>query len=456
MKAAKPLSFRREVGVRSRGQERPASAAKPFYPELPRWLEEHGESLEASHVFESWLAAGGGREMIQPFLTPWLALHGESLEAGSVLRSWLLARGDRELLRPFVERWLSAHGDQPAAELVFTAWLSAKGDRHLIGPFVRPWLKAHGEDPEAQFLFSSWLSSGGKLRKLQPFIVKWLSLHCKDRGASYVLKSWLEAEGDPATVRPYVAAWLASHGANRDATFVLRPWLEAEGEFELVRDAALRWFAIHHESFEASFLASALGRQKDLPPETVRDLLAWCRRFAGHQQALWAMTSLGSHLLQPTVAGEVAEISRLLIGLALGEAEIPLTTKLLVIRLFAILAKDPELRSEMSFLFLNGLAGSDLYQYDPSFLSPADLLLHKRSQSPSIVLYVKELIDNGVLSVDRDGAVLRRFFSWIGAWEANPRNRARRLLAGLTGGAGKAPGPEDDPFSTAMDFLEEP
>jgi hypothetical protein len=439
----------KEASVRA-----PERAPKSFYPELPRWLEEHGESLEAGRVFESWLAAGGGRGMIRSFLTPWLERHGASLEAGPVLRFWLLAKGERELIQPFVAPWLQTHGGERAAGLVFTAWLSAKGDRHVVGPFVRPWLEAHGESPEAQFLLSSWLSSGGNSRRLRPFVVKWLSLHCEDRGASYVLKAWLEAEGDSAAVRPFVASWLAKHGAARDATFVVRPWLEAEGDFELVREAALRWFAIHHESFEASFLASALGRQKDLPAETVREILAWCGRYAGHQQALWVMTSLGSHLFQPALSGEAAGISGLVIGLALAEAETALTTKLLVLRLFSILARDSQLRSETSFLFLNGLAGSDLYQYDPSSLSPANLRLHERSQNPSIVLYVKELIDTGLLSVARDGALLRRFFSWIGTWEANPRNRARRLLAELTGGAGKVPGPNDDPYST--DFLDEP
>jgi hypothetical protein len=52
---------------------------------------------------------------------------------------------------------------------------------------------------------------------------------------------------------------------------------------------------------------------------------------------------------------------RLLISAALGEAEILLTTKLLVIRLFAI-AKEPQLRSKTELLFLDSLVGSDLYQ----------------------------------------------------------------------------------------------
>ena len=420
--------------------------AKPFYPELPRWLEEHGLSLEAGRVFESWLAGGGGRETIQRFLGPWLALHAESAEAGPVLRAWLLARGDRELVRPFLERWLSVHGERLAAWLVLTAWLAAKGEREVLGPFVKVWLNAHGEDPEAGFLFSSWQASGGKLRKLRPLMIRWLTLHGEDRGASFVLKAWLEGEGDPAAVGSFVAAWLARHGTDRDATFVLRPWLEAEGDFVMVRAAALRWLTIHHGQFEASYLASVLGKQKELPLAAVRELLAWCRRFAGHQQALWVMTNLGNHLLEPALPEEVAEVAGLLISPVLGEAEVSLTTKLLAIRLFAILAKEPRLRSRTAFLFLDSLAASDLYQYQPDRLSLVDLSLHRKSQIPALVLYVKELIDAGVLTVDRSSAILLRFFSWVGTWDSNPRNRARRLLAGLTGGAGGAP-PEEDGFS---------
>ena len=419
----------------------------PSDVEIPRWLEEHGTSLEASLAFESWLSGGGDRELIQPFLTPWLETHGESLEASFVLKAWLLAKGDRELVRPFLAPWLSAHGNRPEAEFVFNSWLSAKGDREVIGPFVKPWLQLHGEKPEAQFFFTAWLSTGGKYRKIQPFLIQWLSLHCQDLGASYVLRSWLDAVGDPAAVRSFAASWLAIHGGTPEATFIFRSWLEAGGDFELVREPSFRWFRAYRESFEARFLVRSLGRQRDLPLEIVRDVLAWCRRFAGHQQALWTLTGLGHYLLHPEIAGEVAQTSKLLTELALQEAKLPLIKKLLLIRLFGILAKDPRLRDETSHLFLAWLRRPDLCRYDPSHINSADRLLHEKSQSPSILLYVKELIDAGALAVDRDQATLRRFFAWTGTWEPGPREKARSFLVGLAGRTGAPSEPEDDDLS---------
>jgi hypothetical protein len=431
-------------------------AAMPSGLDIPRWLEEHGASLEASLAFESWLSAGGDRELIQPFLTPWLEQHGESLEASFVLKSWLLAKGDLERVRPFLTPWLIAHGDQPEAELVFNSWLSAKGDREVIGQFVKPWLQLHGEKPEAQFFFSSWLSTGGKYKRVQPFLIQWLSLHGQDLGASYVLKSWLDAGGDPALVRPFVGSWLALHGDTPEATFIFRPWLEAGGDFELIREPALRWFRAYRESFEARFVVRSLGRQRDLPLEIVRDVLAWCRRFARHQQALWTLTGLGHHLWQGEIAEEVAQTARLLTEPALQEAKVPLITKLLVVRLFGILAKDPQLRSETSPLFLSWLRRPELYRYDPSRLSSANILLHDRSQSPSILLYVKELLDAGALAVDRDRATLRRFFAWTGTWDPGSRDKARRFLVGLMDAAASgSPEPGDNLFG-ALGFPHGP
>jgi len=417
-------------------------------PFLMPWLERHGKSLQASFVFGSWLSAGGDRGQIQPFLTPWLEAQGESLEASFVLKAWLLAKGDRELVRPFLAPWLSAHGNRPEAEFVLNSWLAAKGDREVIGPFVKPWLQLHGERPEAQFFFTAWLSKGGKYRKIQPFLVRWLDLHCQDLGASYVLRSWLDAVGGPAAVRPFVASWLAVHGGTPEATFIFRSWLEAGGDFELVRESSFRWLTAYRESFEARFLVRSLGRQRDLPLEVVRDVLAWCRRFAGHQQALWTLTGLGHYLLLPEIAGEVAQTSRLLTELALQEAKLPLIKKLLLIRLFGILAKDPRLRSETSHLFLAWLRRPDSYRYDPSHInSAADRLLHEKSQSPSILLYVKELIDAGALAVDGDQATLRRFFAWTGTWEPGPREKARSFLVGLAERTGAPSEPEDDDLS---------
>jgi hypothetical protein len=428
---------------------------KLVQPLLARWLGAHGESLEASFVFASWLSAGGSRELVEPFLTPWLEAHGESLEASFVIKSWLLAKGDRELVKPFLTPWLKAHGDKPEAEFVFRSWLSVRGDRDVIGPFVKAWLGAHGEKPEAQYFFSAWLSAGGKSATIQPFLIRWLSLHSEDPGASFVLKSWLNAEGDPTLVRPFVDSWLKVHGETRDAVFVLGPWLEAGGDFELVHQPALHWFRNHRDHLESSFLVSALGRQKELPLETVRDILGWCQRFIRNQQALWALTALGSHLLRPEIAREAAQLSRLVIERALGEAEVPLTARLLLIRLFSILAKSPELRSETAPLFLDWMRRTDLYSYDPNRLDAVKMVLHNRGQNPSILLYVKELIDAGALAVDRDRVFLRRLFAWVETWTPESRNKARRLLEGLTNGAGGTPEAADPIFTESPDLRDD-
>src|SRR5258707_1231844 len=170
---------------------------------------------------------------------------------------------------------------------------------------MSPRASSHEMDSDARFVYKSWLDGGGDIELVRGNIKAWRGDHEMDSAAQFVYQSWLDAGGDKELVREHIQAWLQVHGAKPDSDFVYKAWLEAGGEFSLIRSPAINWLHQNAERLEAVYFTKFLSKQKDLPTETVKDILIWCRAFPTNEDALWRLTFLRERLFMDEVAEEV-------------------------------------------------------------------------------------------------------------------------------------------------------
>jgi len=107
--------------------------------------------------------------------------------------------------------------------------------------------------------------------------------------------------------------WLKWHQGNPAAQFVYKAWLEVGGEFAVVRKGAIAGLRENREREEAVYLTKFLAKEKDIPIETVRDILVWCYKFPDNEDALWRLTQLGGHLLRDEVGEDVVRASEVVL-----------------------------------------------------------------------------------------------------------------------------------------------
>ncbi|MES1244613.1 MAG: hypothetical protein ABUT39_23605, partial [Acidobacteriota bacterium] len=306
--------------------------------------------------------------------------------------------------RSYVGQWLASHGGSLEASFVLQSWLNAGGERELVGSYVGQWLASNGGLPESQF----------------------------------VLKSWLDAGGERELVRAYVGQWLEIYGEDDESDFVMRAWLQSGGEFALVRSPAERWLRAHREAPEAVHITKFLAKETDLPSESVSDILVWCRKFHSNEDALWRLTSLGAKLLKPELSDEVVAASRPVLETALRSSR--LERQALVTLLFAKLGRAPELRARVAELFATWLRTPGSLDFAMAE-NPGALGL--KAQQPSLLYYLRDLVEAHALDLTRDREVLQRLFNWVVRWPPEKSTQAREILANLSApsGAGNSGAP---------------
>ncbi|HSS51412.1 MAG TPA: hypothetical protein VLX28_20915 [Thermoanaerobaculia bacterium] len=295
---------------------------------------------------------------------------------------------------------------------------------------VSLWLGAHPTVLEAQFVLKAWLDAGGEKDLVKEAVSLWLGEHGTALDAQFVLTAWLDAGGEKDLVKEVLSAWLEQHAKEPVSGFVIRAWLEKKGDFSRVRQAAIQWLSHHRESLDATFVIKFLARQPDLPTGTVQDILAWCRAFPLHDDALWRLTSLERYLLGPEIFTEVLATCDLVVG-AVVEAPTPSRYHSALTRLlFSILGEIPELRSATQSLFQAWLRHPAVHRILIEGQRD-DLLatLNLKAQGLSLLLYLDDLIARKVLNPDRDRKALARFFAWIATWKPENKDRVRAFLA---------------------------
>ncbi|MCK4222473.1 MAG: hypothetical protein KAX25_06320, partial [Dehalococcoidia bacterium] len=307
--------------------------------------------------------------------------------------------------------------------------LDAGGEKELVQDHIAAWLGDHGAEPDACFVYGSWLDVGGEKELVQDHIVAWLDEHSTMTEAKFVYRSWLDVGGETELVQDHIAAWLGEHGAEPDADFVYRSWLEAGGKFSAVKAGAIQWLRLSHDKEEAVFLTKFLAKQSDIPVETVKHILMWCRKFPSHEDALWRLTQLGKHLLAQEVAEDViAASSALLEPVISGKAPLTPVRRGQINTLFSYLIDAPhlcsgDLRSHVDNLLLAWLRNPNSFGDEPK--------PHANIQRVSYFQRIIDLIVSGAINTTVEREPLERFLRWVANWEPKQKSRLRSNLVFL-------------------------
>jgi len=393
------------------------------------WLKDQAAIPEARFVYSAWLEAKGELDLVREPIRGWLEDHAKTPEAGFVYTEWLEAKGELELVREPIRGWLEDHAKTPEAGFVYRAWLDAKGELELVREPVRRWLEDHAKTPEAGFVYRGWLDAKGELEVVREPIRGWLKERAANPEAGFVYCGWLDAGGEKESIEAWMKDWLALHGRAADADFLFRAWLDAGGDFYVIREPALLWLSENYDKPEAVYLTKKLARQPNLPLDTVRHILAWCRKFNEDEDALWRLTQLRRYLLNAELAEEVLSTSELVLRPFLStQGPIPSVAKGQIATVFSYLIsvpglRDGESRTRVDTLFLAWLRNPSSYGIDPK----AHWALQRR---PNFV-GVGELLESSALRLPSDRDALERFLRWVNTWDPRWKGTLRPDLAWL-------------------------
>ena len=393
------------------------------------WLEHHAKAPEARFVYAAWLNAKGELELVREPIREWLEHHAKAREARFVYCAWLDAKGELELVREPIRKWLDDHAKTPEAAFVYRAWLDAEGELELVREPIREWLKQHAATADAQFVYRAWLDAKGELELVREPIRGWLKEHAASPEAGFVYRGWLDAGGEKESIEAWMRDWLALQGRAVDADFLFRAWLDAGGDFSVIREPALLWLSENYDKPEAVYLTKKLAKQPDLPVETVRHILGWCRKFNEDEDALWRLTQLGRYLLNDEVAEEVLSTCETVLRPFLSApGPIPTVAKGLIATVFSYLTsaaslRDGEPRGRVDTLLVAWLRNPSSYGIDPK--------AHWALQRRTYFVGVGKLLESGALTLPSDRDALERFLRWVNTWEPRRKATLRPDLARL-------------------------
>jgi ferritin len=322
--------------------------------------------------------------------------------------------------------WLNEHATNAEASFIYRAWLDAGGDKDIVRKPLLAWLNEHATDADARFVYKAWLDAGGDKDVVREPLLAWLNEHGTEDGAQFVYKAWLDAGGDKDVVREPLLAWLNEHGTDDDADFVYKAWLEAGGDFSPIRSLAIQWLHQNHERAESVFLTKFLAKQHNIPVDTIKDILKWCKKFPNNEDALWRLTQLGENLMREEIAEYVlttseAVLSPLLpLGAALTSTMRGKITVLLAYLIRLSYLQPEQLRGPVDTLLLSWLRNPISFGDDPK--------PHRGIQQMSYVQRVADLLASSDLNISTDREPLERFAHWVNNWELEKKLHLRRIF----------------------------
>ena len=378
-------------------------------------LEKHGDNPEAGFIFQSWLDSGGDKELVKEHIKTWLGKHGDSPEAGFVFKSWLEAGGDKELVKEHIKTWLGKHAEIPEAQFVYNSWLDSGGDKELVKQHIKTWLGKHGGSPEAGFIFKSWLEAGGDKELVKEHIKTWLIKYGDNPKADFVYKAWLDSGGDKELVKQHIKTWLGKHAEIPVAQFIYTAWLEAGGEFSIIKSPAILWMHKNYDRLEAVYFSKFLAKQKDIPIETVKDILKWCQKFPENEDAIWRLNQLSGHLLNEEIGEEVISTSEIVLSsLILNRNPLKSPIRNQINILFSYLFNAHKLSYNPLINRVDTIFNAWI-RYHRSF--GGDLFPNISIQQLGYVERMVYLIDVGILNLNTDRSSIERFLYWVNNWK---------------------------------------
>jgi hypothetical protein len=416
------------------------SAGEPIAPELRATLTEQSARAAPHAVRSNYLLTYGTRlapheEAITTAARAWIRAYPAAFEAHYPMVAWLETGLQPSEIRAEIEVWLKPNSTQKRASFVYEAWLDAVGadGRALVEAPIRDWLKEHAAAPDAQFVYKAWLDAVGADGRalVEAPIWDWLKEHATAPDARFVYVGWLDATKDIAFVEHSVTSWLAieQNRAVEDIDHLYRAWLEVNGSFDLIRDGVLDWVHQHRDEHDAVYVLKFVAGQPQLPIESIRDVLHWCRAFADHEDGLWRLSQLGVNLLAEGLQEEVVTAAETLLEPRLDacralDADERIVLSAVISNLVTIGRRDPELRSRVDALLLAWLRRPASYGNAP----PVPNVVQRTNYFQAVV----DLVVRGSLDLARDREPLERFLRWVNAWQPERKAALHRTVTWLT------------------------
>ncbi|HEX8459721.1 MAG TPA: hypothetical protein VF656_20670 [Pyrinomonadaceae bacterium] len=416
---------------------------------LARWLGEQEKELGAEHHLRppliSWIRKAVPHtstsnlvltrglqfcpDVVRDAALNWITTKPRLFQTHYLMTAWLDAGLPPEEIAPFVEQWAINFSTRYHLSFLIQSWLDAGGDPGMVQQPMLIWLNKHQTILEAQFVYYAWLEAGGDKELVRAAIKAWLVEHQTTAEARFVYSGWLDAGGNKDLISDHLRAWLALHARDFDADFIYKAWLENGGNFSLIRPFAIEWLSLNYDKAEAVYLSKFIARQVDIPIETIKDILSWCRKFMTEEDALWRLLHLRSHFSNPEIAEELCSTVEVVFQYRFLRHELPgRDGKNLITSLFSHLISEPNFRNGSLRRRLDALLSAWL-RHPASY--GAEPPPHFSLQRAHHVRRVASLIRSGALKVFDDHAALERFFHWVNAWEMRNKESVAETVADL-------------------------
>lgn len=374
-----------------------------------------------------WVAKSGGEipEREKETLISWISKAVPFADKNNFVITWGL-RLAPELVQEAALRWILTRPALFQTHYLMVAWLELGLPTEAIADAIGVWCRIFRRTFHFSFVANAWLNAGGDKELVREAIKDWLVHHKAVAGADHVYTAWLDTDGDKALVEDGIASWLLVHSEDADADYVFRSWLEAGGNRDLLWDAATAWLAKHRLEESAVFVTKFIARQRDLPAQTVRDVLAWCRSFPTNEDALWRLTQLGTNLFVVGVEEDAVSASEAVLADVLlptsGPSRVTRSQVTTLISYLLDLAQTQSqpLRERVDSLFVRWLRHPLSFGRDPQ--------PHPAVQRIVYLDRISALINLGALYLENDRESLRRFMQWLDEWDLRWKQRALPML----------------------------
>jgi hypothetical protein len=428
---------------------------------LRAWLVVHKTSEVAGFVYRPWLDAAAKLDpaecldkirKVEAHVRAWLAAHETSEDAHFVYKSWLDVATKLDppecldkmrKVEAHLRAWLAAHETSEVAGFVYKPWIDAAAKldppecldkMRKVEAHLRAWLAAHETSEVAGFVYQPWLDAAAKLDppecldtigKVEAHVRVWLVEHGKSGGAQFVYKSWLDAGGSVDLVRNSMIGWLSANPDHEQTDFVIKAWLEANGDFKSVRVPALLWFKRNRGNRDAVFVLKFITRERELPPDTIEDIIFWCTTFPDDFDGICRIQPIVSHF----AAGQeksLVEAALLVLEHVQPDSLTDKGVRHATLGTIGVIAWKlrffPDIESRIDAIHMNVLLSP--HAYSPSLVpdTPSFAL------NPSLAQHVARMLKRKIIDPVTHASALEFFADWLAAWPADRKKLLRSAI----------------------------
>jgi hypothetical protein len=425
------------------------------------WLELHHTSEVADFVCTSWLNAVANLDApeclnkigkVETHVRAWFAVHEASQVAPFLYEAWLDAAAKLDppecldkidKAEAHVRAWLGLQEKSDVAQFVYRSWLDAAAKLEppecldkidKVEGHVRAWLGVHETSEVARFVYKSWLDAAAKLDpkecldkigKVEAHVRAWLGLHETSVIATFVYKSWLYAGGSVDVIRNSMMRGFSANLDHEQTDFMVKSWLEVTRDFDAVRVPALLWFKRNRGNRDAVFVLKFIARQRELPLDTIEDIIFWCTTFPDDFDSICRIHPIISHFAGAQEK-RLIETALLVLEHVDTEALTDKGVRCATLGTIGILAWKlrffPDIEPRIDAIHANILLNSQAYS--PSLVPGTPSFVF----NPVLARHVALMLERKIVDPVRHASALERLADWLAAW---PLGRKKLLQSAI-------------------------